>query len=185
MKAADEYSEIAKKLVGARLPHLLFSDYDGGVVDLDAISLHATVLYIQPGCNSVSSNSQDMHIDVHIDELQHDAYRALRHLFAGVMPKGSAIAALSAAADPTSFLTADRWLRTHENSPEQRIAHHLLDDAGLSLAAKLPLPTFKRGDRRLYQRITLLITEGRISKVFYPVDARQDARQALAWFQTH
>lgn len=176
----SEHSDIAEKLVGARLPRLLFSDYDGGVIDLNAISLHALVLYIQPGCKSGDGGR-----DARIDELQHDAYRALRHRFAGVMPEGSAIAALSAAADPTSFIMADGWQRTPENSPDQRIPHHQLDDAGLSLAKELPLPTFERDGQRLYERTTLIVTRGRIAKVFYPVDARQDARQALTWLQLH
>lgn len=71
----SEYRDIAEKLAGARLPSLLFSDYNGGVVDLNTISRYALVLYIQPGRILAGDGSQN----VRGDELQHDAYRALRH----------------------------------------------------------------------------------------------------------
>lgn len=174
----DHERAIVEKLTGARIPQLLCSDYDGHVVDLNMIALNALILYLQPGRITAPSDS-------HADERQHDAYRALRHRFAATMPDGSAIAALSAAPDPMSFVLADGWRQTAENSQDQEIPHYLLDDGGLGLAKELPLPTFECGDRRLYDRITLIVVDGHVKRVFYPVVAGRDARQALAWFQLH
>lgn len=174
----DDDRRIAEELMGAQIPGLRCTDYDGYVVDLSMISRSALILYLQPGRVSARSDS-------HADERQHDVYRALRHRFAAIMPDGSAIAALSAAPDPMSFVSADGWRQTPENSEDQEIPHHLLDDGGLGLAKELPLPTFECGERQLYDRLTLIVVEGRIKRVFYPVVAGQDARQALAWFQLH
>jgi hypothetical protein len=169
----DRGREIRTKLTGARIPSLLCPDYDGRLVDLDAIARNALVLYLQPG-RIVSG-------DRHADEHQHDTYRMLRHRFAATMPDGSAIAALSTAPDPMSFVSAE--LQTPEATGDHQILHYLLDDTGLGLAKELPLPTFERDEMRLYDRITFVVMEGIIKKVFYPVIAGQDARQALTWLQ--
>ena len=45
----------------------------------------------------------------------------------------------------------------------------ILSDARLTLAAALKLPTFEAGGTVLLRRLTLVIDEGRITTVFYPV----------------
>jgi peroxiredoxin len=45
----------------------------------------------------------------------------------------------------------------------------LLADADLALAGALDLPTFQAAGRRLYSRLTLVVSHGRIEHVFYPV----------------
>jgi hypothetical protein len=161
--------EIAGMLTGVRIPGLLCADYDGQLVDLNAIAVSALILYLQPGGLSARSDS-------HADERQHNAYRALLHRFVVTMPSGSAIAALSAAPE----VSPDEWRQIPKNSKE--LPHYLLNDGG-GLAKELPLPTFECGDLRLYDRITLIVVEGRIEKVWYPVVGGQDAQMALTWFQ--
>ena len=61
------------------------------------------------------------------------------------------------------------------------LPYRLLSDAGGALADALGLPTFEWHGRRLLKRLTLLIDDGRITEVIYPVfppDAA--AAQALA-----
>lgn len=56
-----------------------------------------------------------------------------------------------------------------------------LSDPRLSLADALGLPTRKIAGQRVYQPLTMLIRDGRISRVRYPLnDRKQDAAAVLA-----
>ena len=58
----------------------------------------------------------------------------------------------------------------------------LLSDARLEFAAALRLPTFEVESARLLKRLTLIIRDGTVEQVFYPVfppDA--NARQVVEW----
>ena len=58
----------------------------------------------------------------------------------------------------------------------------ILSDTGHELAEALDLPTFTAGDQRLYKRLTLVIADGRIEHVFYPIfPPDEHAAQVLAW----
>lgn len=60
----------------------------------------------------------------------------------------------------------------------------LLSDSGLTLKKLLRLPTFTVAGMELYKRLTLIIENGRIQKVFYPVfPADQNAEDVLAWLR--
>jgi peroxiredoxin len=59
----------------------------------------------------------------------------------------------------------------------------VLSDPDLELAEALDLPTFTVGDDRLYKRLTLVITDGTIEHVFYPVfPPDRHAAEVLDWF---
>ena len=45
----------------------------------------------------------------------------------------------------------------------------LLSDAGLRLAGALGLPTFEVAGHRLLKRLTFVVRDGRIERVWYPV----------------
>lgn len=60
----------------------------------------------------------------------------------------------------------------------------LLSDHGLQLAAAIRLPTFEVEGRKLLKRITLIIEDGGISHVFYPVfPPDKNAAEVLAHLQ--
>jgi peroxiredoxin len=62
----------------------------------------------------------------------------------------------------------------------------VLSDARLRLTRKLGLPTFQAAGRTLLRRHTLIVADGEIEHVFYPVfppDAH--AGQVLAWLMAH
>ncbi len=62
----------------------------------------------------------------------------------------------------------------------------LLSDAGLALAGQLRLPTFPAGGVVRYQRLTLVLRQGRIEHVFYPVfPPDRHAAEVLAWLREH
>jgi peroxiredoxin len=63
-----------------------------------------------------------------------------------------------------------------------RLPFRMLSDSGFRLAEGLGLPTFEAGGTRLYKRLTLIISDGRIEHVFYPIfPPNEHARQVLAW----
>ena len=62
----------------------------------------------------------------------------------------------------------------------------LLSDSGLVLAERLGLPTFPAGGVVRYKRLTLVLSSGRISRVFYPVfPPDKHAGEVLAWLREH
>ena len=62
----------------------------------------------------------------------------------------------------------------------------LLSDVDLKLKQSLNLPIFKVGNLTLYQRLTLVIEQAIIKKVFYPVfPPNEHASQVLDWLKSH
>jgi peroxiredoxin len=61
----------------------------------------------------------------------------------------------------------------------------LLSDSGLLLAERLRLPTFTAADGVVrYKRLTLVLDQGRIEHVFYPVfPPNQHAAEVLSWLR--
>ena len=60
----------------------------------------------------------------------------------------------------------------------------LLDDSELRLADALRLPTFEAGGVRLYRRLTLVASAGRIERVVYPVfPPGGDVEIVLEWLR--
>ena len=164
----------AAHLPGRRLPAMALPGTDGKHVELDSLPGPRAVLYLYPmtgrpgvalpdgwgaipgarGCTSQACDFRDHH-------------GALLAAGAG------AVYGLS------SQSTADQC----EAVDRLHLPFVLLSDVGLLLATALDLPTFSAGGRRLFRRITLVVSQGRVEHVFYPVhppDAH--AGEVLSWF---
>ena len=62
----------------------------------------------------------------------------------------------------------------------------LLSDEKLELARALKLPTFEADGMLLIRRLTLIVTEGAIEKVFYPVfPPDKSADEVIVWLLAH
>lgn len=62
----------------------------------------------------------------------------------------------------------------------------MLSDEGLALAGALGLPTFEVDGMTLYRRLTLIVTDGVIEHVFYPIfPPNQHAQEVLNWLRAH
>ena len=62
----------------------------------------------------------------------------------------------------------------------------LLSDNNFELATALSLPTFTYNSLRLIKRLTLIIKNGSIRKVFYPVfPPNANAANVIAWLQNN
>lgn len=65
-----------------------------------------------------------------------------------------------------------------------RLPFELLSDSSFELVSALMLPTFEYGSLRLIKRLTLVIKNGSIRKVFYPVfPPNENAANVIAWLQ--
>ncbi|MGN6190420.1 MAG: peroxiredoxin [Conexibacter sp.] len=164
----------AEHLRGMRLPALALRATSGGEVELAAAAAAAgtLVLYVYPrtgvpgeppldgwdaipgarGCTPQSCAFRDHHSEL----------RAL----------GAEVLGVSAqpAAEQDAF--AER----------EHLPFPLLSDPQLRLADALRLPTFEAAGMRLYKRITLIVADGAIAKVFYPVfPPDRNAAEVVAW----
>jgi peroxiredoxin len=60
----------------------------------------------------------------------------------------------------------------------------ILSDPALELAAALRLPTFELAGARYYARVTLVLSQGRVAKWFYPVfPPGENAAKVLEWLR--
>lgn len=67
-----------------------------------------------------------------------------------------------------------------------RLPFVMLSDPELRLGEELGLPTFQAGGLRLFKRLTLVIRDGLIEQVFYPVfPPNEHASEVLAWLCSH
>lgn len=61
----------------------------------------------------------------------------------------------------------------------------LLSDADLKFAGRLDLPSFEVTGERFLERITLVLRDGRIEHVFYPIfPPDEHAKEVLRWLET-
>jgi peroxiredoxin len=71
-----------------------------------------------------------------------------------------------------------------EMSTRLHLPYPVLSDASLAFTRALRLPTFEYGEWTLLKRFTLLLRDGKIARVFYPVfPSSADAEQVIAWLR--
>ena len=71
-----------------------------------------------------------------------------------------------------------------EASNRLHIPFELVSDASFALVSALRLPTFEYNSLTLVKRLTLILEDGVIKKVFYPVfPPNENAADVLAWFK--
>jgi peroxiredoxin len=65
------------------------------------------------------------------------------------------------------------------------LPYELLSDVAMALGRRLRQPTFQFGGQMLYRRHTLVLVDGRVEQVFYPVfPPDQDVINVLEWLRT-
>lgn len=99
----------------------------------------------------------------------------------GFRDHAAELAAIGAAVAGVSTQPTDYQLEAVERL---RLPFPLLSDADLQLAEALRLPTFHAGGQILLKRLTLVVRDGILEKVFYPVfPADSHAQEVLDWIQ--
>jgi peroxiredoxin len=163
------------QLPAMRLPSLALPATDGRTVDLSSLS-GRTIVYVYP-----RTGRPDQPLPTGWDEIpgargctpQSCAYRALA---AELRTLGARIFGLS---------TQDTTYQ-QEAAARLHLPFPLLSDERLELTTALSLPTFEVDGMTLIKRLTLIIDDGAIETVFYPVfppDA--DAANVAAWLRAH
>jgi peroxiredoxin len=73
----------------------------------------------------------------------------------------------------------------HEAAERLHLPFAILSDAALNFTRALRLPTFSAGGMTLLKRLTLVIDDGKIVKVFYPVfPPDKNADEVIAWLRS-
>ena len=163
----------ADHLQGMRVPPVVLPSTDGRDVDLGKLQ-GTWVIYVYPmtgrpgvplpdgwdeipgarGCTPQSCSFRDHHDELH--------------------SLGSGVFGLSAQASDDQREARDRL----------HLPFELLSDASLQLKQTLRLPTFTVSGMELYKRLTVIIREGHIAKVFYPVfPSDRNVGDVLAWLR--
>ncbi|WP_171168559.1 MerR family transcriptional regulator [Streptomyces sp. I05A-00742] len=164
-------------LPGLALPALELRGTDGRTVRLDALGPGRSVIYLYPltgrpgtdlpegwnsipgarGCTPESCGFRDHHEDL-----------------------------LAAGAARVFGLSGQDTDYQREVVERLRLPFAILSDPGLRLADELRLPTFEAGGRRLFRRLTLVVLDGAVEHVFYPVfPPDRHAEQVLGWLRRH
>jgi peroxiredoxin/DNA-binding transcriptional MerR regulator len=163
----------AAHLPGAALSSLCLPATDGVRVCLDELGTRRSVLYFYPltgkpgvdlpegwdaipgarGCTAEACDFRD-----HYDEL-----------------RAAGVDAVYGVSSQTTDYQRDLVDRLSLPFP-------MLSDPQLTVARTLNVPTFTASDQHLYRRLTLVIANGRIEHVFYPVfPPNEHARQLVTW----
>ncbi len=163
-------------LMGAAVPHISLRSTAGRMVDLAQLNAARTIIYCYPmtgvpgkplppgwdlipgarGCTPQTCGFRD-----HFDEL-----RDLKTEVFGM------------SAQSTEYQL--------EMATRLQLPFEILSDADLELSNALRLPTFEVEGTRLVKRLTLVIRDGRIEQVFYPVfPPNESAEQVLSWLKHH
>ena len=161
------------RLLGRRLPAVKLQATTGQSVDVSALS-GTTVIYCYP-----LTGRPDLSLPDGWDDIPgargctpqscafRDHYQELRHL-------GVDVYGLST---QTTEYQREAVERLH-------LPYALLSDAGMELVQALKLPTFEAGAMTLLKRLTLIIADGVIVKVFYPVfQPDKNAGEVVAWLK--
>lgn len=164
----------ARHLAGAKLPDIALPATEGGPVNLSKLN-GRTVVYVYPrtgvpgidppdgwdqipgarGCTPQSCSFRD-----HFGEL-----------------KRLGVAQLFGLSTQDSAYQKEAAARLH-------LPFAVLSDEKLALTRALNLPTFSTAGMTLLKRLALVIDDGVISKVFYPVfPPDKNAAEVIAWLQ--
>ncbi len=165
----------ARHLAGLKVPALALPATDGTTIDLSALS-GRTVVYLYPRTGVPGEPSPD----------GWDAIPGAR----GCTPQSCSFrdhhAELSRLGVARVF-----GLSTQDSAFQREAAERLhlpfavLSDAGLKLAHAINLPTFAIAGMTLLKRMVLVIDDGVITKVFYPVfPPDRSAAEVVGWLQT-
>ena len=162
-------------LPGVKLPHLLLASTSGKPVDLSELTGRA-IVYCYP-----MTGRPDRDLPEGWDEIP--GARGCTPQSCGFRDHHEEILGLGARIFGLS--TQDTGYQ-REALERLGLPFEVLSDEGLSFAGALGLPTFEADGRTMIKRLTLVVYDGRIEKVFYPVfPPGENAGEVAGWLSRH
>ncbi|MGC0387615.1 redoxin family protein [Streptomyces sp. SAI-129] len=165
----------AAHLPGTKVPHLELQGTGGTAVRLDTLGAGRTVIYIYPLTGRPGVDLPD----------GWDSIPGAR----GCTPEACGFRdhyqdLLAAGADGVLGLSSQETDYQREVVERLHLPFQMLSDPVHSLAQELNLPTFETSGLTLYKRLTLIIRDGVVEQVFYPIfPPNEHADQVLTWLR--
>ena len=164
-----------RHLTGMKLPSVALAATDGASVDLSALR-GRTVVYVYPRTGVPGQASPDGWDQIPGARGCTPQSCAFRDHFAELKRLG--VAQLYGLSTQDTGYQSEAVERLH-------LPFELLSDEKLAFANALKLPTFEVDGMRLIKRLTLILRDGAIEKVFYPVfPPDRNAGDVIAWLNT-
>lgn len=169
---ADD-ATVAGRLVGRRLPALLLPATSGRPIDLAALP-GRTVVYAYPRTSRPGELPPTGWDEIPGARGCTPQSCAFRDHYQEIRALGAAVFGLST--QTTGY--------QQEAAARLKLPFALLSDAELRLARALGLPTFEVDGMVLLRRLTLVLRDGVVERVFYPVpEPARNAEDVLAWLR--
>jgi len=160
-------------LLGASLPRLSLQATDGEMVNLATLKGY-TVIYIYPMTGKPGTPLPQGWDEIPGARGCTPQSCAFRDHFQELSAYGAKIFGLSS---QDSDYQKEVKLRLH-------LPFEILSDEHFELKSLLSLPTFEIEGRELYKRLTFIVYNQHIVKVFYPIfPPNKNAHDVLAWFE--
>ena len=165
-----------RHLAGMRLPPLRLASTAGRLVDLAALPARRTVIYCYP-----MTGAPGVALPEGWDLIP--GARGCTPQSCGFRDHATELAQLGAA---VFGLSAQSTQYQREMAGRLHLPFEVLSDAGFAFADALRLPTFNVEGKRLIKRLTLVIRDGAIEHVFYPVfPPNESAAEVARWLRAH
>ena len=166
----------ARHLTGTRMPDISLPATDGGAVNLAKLS-GRTVVYAYPRTGEPGKAPPDGWAQIPGASGCTPQSCAFRDHFAELREKGAA---------QVFGLSMQTTEYQREAAQRMKLPFPLVSDADFKLAKALKLPMFEAAGMTLLKRLALVIDDGVISKVFYPVfPPDKSAEEVLDWLGAH
>lgn len=163
-------------LEGMTLPILALPSTSGGTVDLTTISQRSwVVVFCYPRTGQPDRDPPPGWDDI-------PGMRGCTPQACSFRDRHADLVALSAR---VFGLSTQDTAYQQEAATRLHLPYPLLSDSGLRFATALRLPTIEIGGMTLIKRLTLIVRQGVIRKVFYPVfPTDRNVEDVLTWLQT-
>lgn len=173
---APEDDGAARHLPGLRVPSVPLPATDGDTVDLSALS-GRVVVYAYPRTNRPDQPGVEGWDAIPGARGCTPQSRAFRDHYAELRGLGVR-AVFGVSTQDTGY--------QREMAERLRLPFPVLSDAGLRFARALRLPTFEAGGMVLLKRLTVVLRDGTVEHVFYPVfPPDRSAADTVAWLRAH
>lgn len=172
---APEYDGAADHLLGLGVPEIELPATGGGTVVLARAGAERTIVYAYPRASRPGAPELSAEWD------RIPGARGCTQESCGFRDHHAELLALGAEVLGLSTQDTDEQSELVERL---QLPYPLLSDSRLELTDALRLPTFEVAGRTLLRRQTLVIADGRIEHVFYPVfPPDRHAAEVLSWLR--